>query len=123
MNDATDEPHLPEPAEPDPMTPKRRALIDGMVWRGLKPTDAAVEAGMTERNARMCAQDPAFRAALNREMAAFKASQRPRSVLGTSIAWQSCATRMRPREPPSRQSGCLRIWRTRPPPSDPRMCS
>ncbi|MFG1284863.1 hypothetical protein [Xanthobacter autotrophicus] len=80
MADETDEPLLPEPAEPDPLTPKRRAMVDAMVWRGLKLTDAAFEAGMTERNARMCAQDPKFRAALNREMAAFKASLRPRNV-------------------------------------------
>ncbi|QRG09263.1 hypothetical protein EZH22_13990 [Xanthobacter dioxanivorans] len=80
MEEETENPLLPEPAEPDPLTPKRRALVDAMVWRGLKLTDAAVEAGMTERNARMCAQDPSFRAALNREMAAFKASHRPRNV-------------------------------------------
>lgn len=80
MADETDEPLLPEPAAPDPLTPKRRAMVDAMVWRGLKLTDAAIEAGMTERNARMCAQDPKFRAALNREMAAFKASLRPRNV-------------------------------------------
>ncbi|UDQ87829.1 hypothetical protein LJE71_16195 [Xanthobacter autotrophicus] len=80
MTDETEDDLLPELATPDPMTPKRRALIDGMVWRGLKLTEAAIEAGMTERNARMCAQDPTFRAALNMEMAAFKASQRPRNV-------------------------------------------
>lgn len=80
MTDETEEDLLPELATPDPMTPKRRALIDGMVWRGLKLTEAAIEAGMTERNARMCAQDTKFRAALNAEMAAFKASQRPRNV-------------------------------------------
>lgn len=80
MTDETEDDLLPELATPDPMTPKRRALIDGMVWRGLKLTEAAIEAGMTQRNARMCAQDPKFRAALNMEMAAFKASQRPRNV-------------------------------------------
>lgn len=80
MTDETDDDLLHELTTPDPMTPKRRALIDGMVWRGLKLTEAAIEAGMTERNARMCAQDPKFRAALNAEMAAFKASQRPRNV-------------------------------------------
>ena len=80
MTDETDDDLLPELTTPDPMTPKRRALIDGMVWRGLKLAEAAIEAGMTERNAHMCAQDPKFRAALNAEMAAFKTSQRPRNV-------------------------------------------
>lgn len=80
MTDETDDHDLPEMTTPDPMTPKRRALIDGMVWRGLKLAEAAIEAGMTERNAHMCAQDPKFRAALNAEMAAFKMSQRPRNV-------------------------------------------
>ncbi|MFG1222155.1 hypothetical protein [Xanthobacter wiegelii] len=80
MTDESDDDLLPELTTPDPMTPKRRALIDGMVWRGLKLAEAAIEAGMTERNAHMCAQDPKFRAALNAEMAAFKTSQRPRNV-------------------------------------------
>lgn len=80
MTDETDDHDLSEVTTPDPMTPKRRALIDGMVWRGFKLTDAAIEAGMTERNACMCAEDPKFRAALNAEMAAFKTSQRPRNV-------------------------------------------
>lgn len=76
----TDDADLPDAGEPDPLTPKRRALVEAMVWKGLPAAAAAREAGMSERNARFCVRDPRFRAALEREIAVLRASHRPRNI-------------------------------------------
>jgi hypothetical protein len=75
MQIAPSEPH--EVAEG--LTPKRRRLVECMVWDALPMKEAAAKVGMSERRARDAVRDPVFIRALRDELKGLRESYKPQA--------------------------------------------
>lgn len=65
---------------PRKLTPKRRRLIERMVWHGERLPIAAASIGMSESAARIALRAPEVRAEMQAQMQVLKSSERPRNI-------------------------------------------